>query len=165
VSSPQSAYPQSEQHLNGGAAGADNQLGNDESLGGALLTPIPWLLNHTPSPSGPLTPGTEASSNTATATQPKGSDEGTVGSPENAALSEEEGEEVPHARGPEEIGVEDTGLQTGGKGGVEGLLESADKANAEAAGSADTMDVDKPASEEEEVAEEGKKDSAADDAA
>jgi PPP4R2 len=37
-----------------------------------------------------------------------------------------EGREVPHARGPEEIGVEDTGLQTG-HGGVEGLREGSDR--------------------------------------
>jgi hypothetical protein len=76
-----------------------------------------------------------------------------VGSPENAALSEEEGDELPHARGPVEIGVEDTGLQTGtGKGGVEGLLENVEKgkkdAEANAAVEVEAMDVDKPASEE-----------------
>jgi hypothetical protein len=148
VSSAQSAYPPTDRQN-----GVENLLGNDESLGGALLTPIPWLLNHTPSPSGPLTPSTEVSSNA-----PKMSDDGTtVGSPENAALSEEE-EEVPHARGPDEIGVEDTGLQTG-KGGVEGILENAEKAltgATEGESEGEAMDVDKP----EEVEEEKKIDEA-----
>ncbi|CAI7607788.1 unnamed protein product [Penicillium viridicatum] len=93
-------------------------LGSDESLGGALLTPIPWLTNASfegedaNGDSGILVEGTEA-----LPTQPE--EQGTTtlvpaGAEETAATtSPEPSDEVPHARGPIVLGVEDMGLQDG----------------------------------------------------
>ncbi|KAF7557214.1 hypothetical protein G7046_g6094 [Stylonectria norvegica] len=136
-------------------------LGTDEALGGALLTPIPWLARRSPE-SQSDTPGAQIhSESTETIDGPNG-----MGSIETVSVSvngvpstghtrgvtqgellrqeqragvvpvsqlsraqeaaseeeraryrdedeeqAEEEEEVPHARGPEEIGVGDTGLQ------------------------------------------------------
>lgn len=146
-------------------------VGSDEALGGALLTPIPWLTRPSPE-SSEGTPGAQIhSESTETIDGPNG-----MGSIETVSVSvngvpstghargvtqgellrqeqragvvpvtqlsrghgangeegeeeesgqqpeEEEEEEVPHARGPEEIGVDDTGLQEPhfvGEGGVE----------------------------------------------
>ncbi|KAH7155553.1 hypothetical protein B0J13DRAFT_545817, partial [Dactylonectria estremocensis] len=137
-------------------------LGTDEALGGALLTPIPWLTRRSPEESPQDTPGAQIhSESTETIDGPNG-----VGSIETVSVSvngvpstghargvtqgellrqeqragvvpvsqlsraqeaaaeeeraqtaegeggePQEDEETPHARGPEEIGVNDTGLQ------------------------------------------------------
>ncbi|KGO64641.1 Protein phosphatase 4 core regulatory subunit R2 [Penicillium italicum] len=93
-------------------------LGSDESLGGALLTPIPWLTNapfegeNANEDSGILVDGTGA-----LLTQP--AEQGTTTlvpaeAEESAATaSPEPSDEIPHARGPIVLGVEDMGLQDG----------------------------------------------------
>ena len=134
-------------------------LGTDEALGGALLTPIPWLTRRSPEGNGDNTPGAQIHSEaTETIDGPNG-----MGSIETVSVSvngipstgharaitqgellrqeqragvvpvsqlsrqehmhdealdeedeeaPEEEEETPHARGPEEIGVNDTGPQS-----------------------------------------------------
>ncbi|KAJ5570069.1 uncharacterized protein N7459_009499 [Penicillium hispanicum] len=94
-------------------------LGSDESLGGALLTPIPWLTS---------TPfeGEDGNALEEEETAPAHGEELISGAADSltAAESEEAGapsgsppaeasEEVPHARGPPVVGVEDLGLQDG----------------------------------------------------
>lgn len=111
----------------------DAVLGSDESLGGALLTPIPWLKNGeiagTMSPrSDPLEPVDPPSN----AFVPERQD-GAVTQGELIRMEQEAGivpvsqvigdgnvdiegegsEAVPHARGPDVVGVEDMGLQDG----------------------------------------------------
>ncbi|KAG7437469.1 hypothetical protein Forpi1262_v000507 [Fusarium oxysporum f. sp. raphani] len=117
-------------------------LGTDEALGGALLTPIPWLTRRSPE-SSQDTPGAQIhSESTETIEGPNG-----VGSIETVSVSvngipstghargvtqgellrqeqragvvpeedeepHEEEDEIPHARGPEEIGMSDTGPQS-----------------------------------------------------
>ena len=130
-------------------------LGSDEALGGALLTPIPWLTRRSPETNEEPAPGAQIhSEGTETIEGPNG-----MGSIETVSVSvngvpstghargvtqgellrqeqragvvpvnqlsrnqevpgeggerraDEEEEEVPHARGPEEIGVNDTGPQ------------------------------------------------------
>jgi hypothetical protein len=155
---------------------ASAAVGSDEALGGALLTPIPWLTRRSPESNGDGTPGAQIhSESTETIDGPNG-----MGSIETVSVSvngvpstghtrgvtqgellrqeqragvvpvsqlaraqeahakaerhpEEEDDEahepeaedeVPHARGPEEIGVNDTGLQAVttsyvGEGGLE----------------------------------------------
>ncbi|KAI5467400.1 hypothetical protein BGZ63DRAFT_449553 [Mariannaea sp. PMI_226] len=151
-------------------------LGTDEALGGALLTPIPWLTRRSPE-SGSDTPGAQIhSESTETIEGPNG-----IGSVETVSVSvngvpstghtrgvtqgellrqeqrmgvvpvsqlsrahdpldeddpilEGEGdeeshneeEEIPHARGPDEIGVNDTGPQAASSGyhGDSGGLET-----------------------------------------
>ncbi|KAJ5949502.1 hypothetical protein N7454_001086, partial [Penicillium verhagenii] len=103
-------------------------LGSDESLGGALLTPIPWLTNAS------FEGGNSGISQEAENGQPQlqeadvvttavppaaiveGEESATPGSPHA------ESDEVPHARGPSVLGVEDMGLQDGK--GVEMNLEA-----------------------------------------
>jgi hypothetical protein len=65
--------------------------------------------------------------------------------PEASAAGDEE---VPHARGPPEIGIADTGLQTG-RGGVAGILSSMEEAGSSQEGQGEranaedsNMDVD-----------------------
>lgn len=158
------------------ATSVQSTLGSDESLGGALLTPIPWLTNksanggsqhsggsHSPMErevktestemiEGPNGPGgietvsvsvngissttamaptipTESSDMTTTLRAEGGVTQGELLRQEQRAgvvpaaqlsgnrgdpdgLGEED--EIPHARGPEEIGLEDTGLQLPG---------------------------------------------------
>jgi PPP4R2 len=111
----------------------DAGLGSDESLGGALLTPIPWLKNGeiagTTSPKlDPLDPVDPPSN----AFVPERQD-GAVTQGELIRMEQEAGivpisqtvgeagvevegegvEIVPHARGPDVVGVEDMGLQNG----------------------------------------------------
>ena len=130
-------------------------LGSDEALGGALLTPIPWLTRRSPETNGEPAPGAQIhSEGTETIDGPNG-----AGSVETVSVSvngvpstghargvtqgellrqeqragvvpvnqlsrsqespgeegerraDEEEDEIPHARGPEEIGVNDTGPQ------------------------------------------------------
>ncbi|EAU36419.1 predicted protein [Aspergillus terreus NIH2624] len=105
----------------------DHAMSGDESLGGALLTPIPWL-NNAASPEGGdgVPEGLETM-----AAQPLQEMEGTTtqqtivqsqaapGGIENKAMEgsgsppADVAEDVPHARGPQIIGVEDMGLQDG----------------------------------------------------
>ncbi|KAG5298243.1 hypothetical protein I7I48_07631 [Histoplasma ohiense] len=146
-------------------------LGSDESLGGALLTPIPWLNNNFTLPGGNddgdfVEPGSSpnsspgasspgSSSASLSAVPPlesgavaegelirQGQETGAVPTTihhENARQHQtasslmgegaegeaqgEEFEEVPHARGPNILGVEDMGLQNG-KGVVMSLSAS-----------------------------------------
>lgn len=111
----------------------DVGLGSDESLGGALLTPIPWLKNGeiagtTLSASDPLEPVDPPTN----AFVPERED-GAVTQGELIRMEQEAGivpasqtiggghveaegegaDTVPHARGPDVVGVEDMGLQDG----------------------------------------------------
>ncbi|KAI9376015.1 hypothetical protein BJX61DRAFT_492389 [Aspergillus egyptiacus] len=104
---------------------SDDALGSDESLGGALLTPIPWLSN-TASPGPEGTAIDEASITTTVPvlqqqllnqpTDPTQSEQQIL-KPSDTTLegetTTEPTEEVPHARGPSVLGVEDLGLQDG----------------------------------------------------
>ncbi|KAL4955633.1 hypothetical protein BDW69DRAFT_160365 [Aspergillus filifer] len=123
------AQPQPNGTLNGAETTfmmSDNALGSDESLGGALLTPIPWL-NNASSP-GAEAAGIDEMSMDSTApalqnqllTQPADlSAQQTVGIDTSGTGSILEGEMtaepegIPHARGPSLLGVEDMGLQDG----------------------------------------------------
>ncbi|KAF2668824.1 hypothetical protein BT63DRAFT_286376 [Microthyrium microscopicum] len=135
----------------------DSALGSDESLGGALLTPIPWLTANSPStdadrdlqdtaqrlhdqhaidtPSssdtvmsnGEITPESSTDepgspSSVEAALRAEGAVTQDGHAPPTTTAAAEESEEIPHARGPEEIGVEDMGPQSGAPGGVEGIL-------------------------------------------
>ncbi|OJJ97862.1 hypothetical protein ASPACDRAFT_45162 [Aspergillus aculeatus ATCC 16872] len=139
----------------------DNALGSDESLGGALLTPIPWLHNAASSPDGEgdqeaaggdvvgVIGQSETGFAAAAETTTTGSGGGVGGGgggggggepttatmtgeidPENEVMGGMESmptepvvEDVPHARGPPVVGVEDLGLQDGK--GVEMTLDGA----------------------------------------
>lgn len=161
----------------GSSTQAQSSLGSDESLGGALLTPIPWLVNR--SAAGNSNGNTRIkdlegeikTENTETIDGPNGagsietvsvsvngissasltttlSDESIsglraeCGAPQGELLLQEQqtsiepasqhlgtsisgeakgdegDDEVPHARGPDEIGVEDTGPQVAGSMGM-----------------------------------------------
>ncbi|KAJ5254649.1 hypothetical protein N7505_011858 [Penicillium chrysogenum] len=116
-------------------------LGSDESLGGALLTPIPWLTNasfegeDTNGDAGMLVEGTEP-----LPTQPEEPVNTTIVSTEAdekaATTSPEPSDEVPHARGPIVLGVEDMGLQDGK--GVEMRLAADGAADVSAAAATTT---------------------------
>lgn len=142
-------------------------LGSDESLGGALLTPIPWLTTTPLEGEGQnaLTEGMYIASimslpcnalfdllltpPEAVSTQPQETDTGVTTSLEtadgdataqrtSASPPAESADEVPHARGPPVVGVEDLGLQDG-RGvemdlGEKGIEDAA--AGQDAAGSA-----------------------------
>jgi hypothetical protein len=146
----------------GGFLVADNSLGSDEALGGALLTPIPWLTDATipggnrdhaadGSVSDPLSnatsglvggglgpvPSREAGGVTQGELIRQEQEAGVVLAahqhhphqiqPDSTVAAREgrtdietrtsppaeDGEEVPHARGPAVVGVEDMGLQDG----------------------------------------------------
>lgn len=99
----------------------DTGLGSDESLGGALLTPIPWLSNVASPPTsehGLSHPGPSA--DPANVEIPVENEGGSQNAPpettdkmEAKDGAEEDDDSVPHARGPSIIGVEDMGLQDG----------------------------------------------------
>ncbi|OJJ40472.1 hypothetical protein ASPWEDRAFT_216634 [Aspergillus wentii DTO 134E9] len=138
--------------LNGGSSSfmlPDHSLGSDESLGGALLTPIPWLSNATidvddgvpldednePMPIVPQEqeqqtqePQAQEEDTAGFATQQTPANTESTIAVENEALGANvtsppaDTEEVPHARGPPVVGVEDMGLQDGK--GVEMALSS-----------------------------------------
>ncbi|GLB09249.1 hypothetical protein AtubIFM57258_005162 [Aspergillus tubingensis] len=113
----------------------DHTLGSDESLGGALLTPIPWLSNDPSSPehegeSGALMGDTGFTTQVveSTVTEQGHQQLGSVTTTETATVvtadtngnegtseapSAETLEDIPHARGPSVVGVEDLGLQDG----------------------------------------------------
>jgi PPP4R2 len=160
--------------VNGTSSNSDTSSINsdhDDSLGGALLTPIPWFRgSESPEPdlSHDQTPLFET-----LADPPEVSMNGGIGEPglvngEQSSVTElgssgttsgldgAAEEEVPHARGPDEIGIEDTGMNPG-PGGAASLMaerlvsppaasapttaDDAKKTEAETPGS-DTMDVD-----------------------
>ncbi|KAL4943373.1 hypothetical protein BDV06DRAFT_139670 [Aspergillus oleicola] len=123
------AQPQPNGTLNGAETTLvmpDNTLGSDESLGGALLTPIPWL-NNASSPGAEGAGVDEMSMETTapnlqnqlitqsanpTAQQLVAMDPSGTGSVlEGETTAEPEG--IPHARGPSLLGIEDMGLQDG----------------------------------------------------
>ncbi|KAJ6021216.1 Protein phosphatase 4 core regulatory subunit R2 [Penicillium herquei] len=116
-------------------------LGSDESLGGALLTPIPWLTTASfdSADSSALEAAGESShletqqvgtGTTATvASTIEGED-----APATVASPTAESDEVPHARGPSVLGVEDLGLQDGK--GVEMNLEAQQIASTDGANDA-----------------------------
>ncbi|CAG8189901.1 unnamed protein product [Penicillium olsonii] len=97
-------------------------LGSDESLGGALLTPIPWLNSSSfdgedadanadtnvlsESVDEPMSLHSEGQIDAVATTLPETEDGAPTASPEPS-------DEVPHARGPVLLGVEDMGLQDG----------------------------------------------------
>ncbi|GFF98090.1 hypothetical protein IFM61392_00095 [Aspergillus lentulus] len=151
--------------LNGGGHGfmfPDHAPGSDESLGGALLTPIPWLTGASspgndggatlseglvPGNSLPLVAQTSqpeqvqlqaqdpiAQAQTSETTAQNETMGGTSPPPADSS------EEIPHARGPPIVGVEDVGLQDGK--GVEMTL--AQNANALAGGS--SAETEQPSS-------------------
>ena len=150
-------------------AASQPTLGSDESLGGALLTPIPWLKNCNSNNHGDLerqvrTESTETiegpngagsietvsvsvnglSSATATTMSTYNNDNGAAGLRAEGGVTQGEllrqeqragvvpatqlaglmagtdgigeDDEMPHARGPEEIGIKDMGPQTPGSG-------------------------------------------------
>ena len=117
----------------------DGALGSDESLGGALLTPIPWMVNRTVgeddggSPDlgllgsdaggemlvperedGAVTQGELIRMEQEAGIVPINQNRGPSRGEEGDEMLDEEAEEVgPHARGPDVVGVEDMGLQNG----------------------------------------------------
>ncbi|KAL4865679.1 hypothetical protein BDV12DRAFT_174114 [Aspergillus spectabilis] len=127
------AQPQANGTLNGTENAfilTDNTFGSDESLGGALLTPIPWLNNASVSSPGPE--GTELDEVSITTTAPvsttaatfqdqlltQPADPATQATPEITTILEgemtaEPTEEIAHARGPSLLGIADMGLQDG----------------------------------------------------
>ncbi|KAL4977554.1 hypothetical protein BDW66DRAFT_132589 [Aspergillus desertorum] len=101
----------------------DDALGSDEALGGALLTPIPWL-NNSSSPGAEGTGIDEVSIVTTSPTPQnqllkrpadptKRQDVVAGGNIPEGEVAPEPTEEVPHARGPSVLGVQDMGLQDG----------------------------------------------------
>ncbi|KAJ5567489.1 Protein phosphatase 4 core regulatory subunit R2, partial [Penicillium sp. DV-2018c] len=95
-------------------------FGSDESLGGALLTPIPWLMNvpfdgdDANGDTDVLGEGTgenlplQSQEQSGLAIQPLPETEEGL-----STASPEPSDEAPHARGPIRLGVEDMGLQDG----------------------------------------------------
>ena len=129
----------------------DTSLGSDESLGGALLTPIPWLNNpmNTEEDEDPLRQPdgntAEAVQNSSQSSDAIDEDQHMEGNQEDSTVpgqpaqnpqhqqpsnpvrdgpstTAEDSEEIPHARGPPVLGVEDLGLQDGK--GVEMTLDT-----------------------------------------
>ncbi|KAH8427989.1 uncharacterized protein LDX57_005695 [Aspergillus melleus] len=128
--------------MNGGESSfllPDHSLGSDESLGGALLTPIPWLSNAA-SPGvedaaletegdesvfavapteQPIQPESESESSAVTTQETTLPPQSVPSTIENQAMEgtgsppADASEDVPHARGPRVLGVEDMGLQDG----------------------------------------------------
>ncbi|KAJ5762190.1 uncharacterized protein N7511_005572, partial [Penicillium nucicola] len=115
-------------------------LGSDESLGGALLTPIPWLNGSSfdGEDTNILDEGVEEPLPAQPAEDPEtvltvpieAEDVATTASPEPS-------DEVPHARGPIVLGVQDMGLQDGkgvemnlGPDGTDGEVTAAAAADA-----------------------------------
>lgn len=133
--------------INGGETGfmaMDHGPGSDESLGGALLTPIPWLSNASmendngnqgeeamaieeeshPVSAGEANAAQELQQQCQTATVAAMEQSSTYPSSMSSAIQHQQptdptspptdpSEEMPHARGPPIVGVEDVGLQNG----------------------------------------------------
>ncbi|CAI7636966.1 unnamed protein product [Penicillium pancosmium] len=124
-----------------------HSLGSDESLGGALLTPIPWLTNASFGAEGI----SEMEEEDSTSAQAHNIETGGAHAPdsvmppiepEDSATTAgsppaDSSEEVPHARGPPLLGVQDLGLQDGQ--GVEMTLGEQESQGAGADGPADTQ--------------------------
>ncbi|KJF60291.1 uncharacterized protein CIMG_12857 [Coccidioides immitis RS] len=101
----------------------DSSLGSDESLGGALLTPIPWLSNPTSPPASedvltqPSSSDDSIGAGTSAPSEPSSQEQylspETEGPNITGIQEVPEDEMIPHARGPSTIGVEDMGLQDG----------------------------------------------------
>lgn len=122
----------------------DHGPGSDESLGGALLTPIPWLSNASmendngnqgeeamaieeeshPVSAGEANAAQELQQQCQTATVAAMEQSSTYPSSMSSAIQHQQptdptspptdpSEEMPHARGPPIVGVEDVGLQNG----------------------------------------------------
>ncbi|KMU84659.1 hypothetical protein CIHG_02445 [Coccidioides immitis H538.4] len=101
----------------------DYSLGSDESLGGALLTPIPWLSNPTSPPTSedvltqPSSSDDSIGAGTSAPSEPSSQEQylspETEGPNITGIQEVPEDEMIPHARGPSTIGVEDMGLQDG----------------------------------------------------
>ncbi|KAL2810496.1 hypothetical protein BJX63DRAFT_317149 [Aspergillus granulosus] len=102
----------------------DNSLGSDESLGGALLTPIPWLNNAASPGADGAGPDEVSIATTVPSLQqqlltqqadPPTQQQPTLATSEvpGGGLTADQTEETPHARGPSILGVEDMGLQDG----------------------------------------------------
>ncbi|KAE8349787.1 hypothetical protein BDV28DRAFT_54325 [Aspergillus coremiiformis] len=131
--------------LNGAESGpmfSEHALGSDESLGGALLTPIPWLSNVT-SPVAEDGAGAHLSEDHQVMSEVSaqqqfpqqvtdGAADAVLGHSATSAIENQPmeyttpqqtdpSEDIPHARGPQILGVEDLGLQDGK--GVEMTLE------------------------------------------
>ncbi|KAF2277846.1 uncharacterized protein EI97DRAFT_431912 [Westerdykella ornata] len=141
---PHATLPTTAGFLNGTITPPQSTLGSDESLGGALLTPIPWLANRQATAestemvdaprsagrietvavvNGQLISQDDANSALSNPTQdhPKSpplehmesDQQGAGDTVQEEEHQQQEEEETPHARGPEEIGMEDTGPQRG----------------------------------------------------
>ncbi|EEP75752.1 predicted protein [Uncinocarpus reesii 1704] len=97
----------------------DASLGSDESLGGALLTPIPWLSNPASPPGGediatqPEVNGDPSTAGISSQSESDAQDQNLETNPPSTTDAHSEDEDIPHARGPAIIGVEDMGLQNG----------------------------------------------------
>ncbi|KKK18611.1 hypothetical protein P175DRAFT_0504321 [Aspergillus ochraceoroseus IBT 24754] len=105
----------------------DNALASDESLGGALLTPIPWLNNAASSETegaamdddaGILTSADPLQQIMTQGVNPEQQQTIETGILEgdmmdSSATPADPADEIPHARGPSVLGVEDMGLQDG----------------------------------------------------
>ncbi|EAW10688.1 uncharacterized protein ACLA_051600 [Aspergillus clavatus NRRL 1] len=126
--------------MNGGASSfmfPDQAPGSDESLGGALLTPIPWLTGaSSPGPEGESSLSEVSGESVSLIVQPSQPEQDQAQALESETVSHsaadapssapaehepaggdgsapETTEEIPHARGPPVLGVEDMGLQDG----------------------------------------------------
>ncbi|KAJ5662272.1 uncharacterized protein N7477_009888 [Penicillium maclennaniae] len=130
-------------------------LGSDESLGGALLTPIPWLTNA--SFEGDEVSGLEEEQAVPTQPQEMESDDNNIASAKETTTTftdveeaahrtgqrnstsppAESPDEVPHARGPALLGVQDMGLQDGK--GVEVNLGDLNNQSALGEGASDVL--------------------------
>ena len=122
--------------------GYDAGLGSDESLGGALLTPIPWLKNGVGGPAsnemedqgsdllgepieadgdpmvperedGAVTQGELIRQEQEAGIVPVSQTLGSRGTNADGEVDDGEVDEMPHARGPDIVGAEDIGLQGG----------------------------------------------------
>ncbi|CAI7566987.1 unnamed protein product [Penicillium manginii] len=124
-----------------------HSLGSDESLGGALLTPIPWLTNASFGAEGMSQMEDEDSGSAQGHNMETGESHVPDTAmppiePEDSAVTAgsppaDSSEEVPHARGPPVLGVQDLGLQDGQ--GVEMTLGEQEPQGAGADGPADTQ--------------------------
>ncbi|RAO65849.1 uncharacterized protein BHQ10_001861 [Talaromyces amestolkiae] len=160
----------------------DESLGSDESLGGALLTPIPWLRNHdleavqaemvaqgavplradAAVTQGELIRQEQEAGLIATSQTPHVSSRSlTEKEEEDGENSSPQPEEIPHARGPSVLGVEDLGLQDGK--GVEMVLSDPNKSQEEEKSEMDVSDSIVDLIPDEVVSEAATKENGADD--
>ncbi|KAE8549176.1 hypothetical protein EYB25_007691 [Talaromyces marneffei] len=162
---PRTGYSPDDELANGITNGArssfmvtDESLGSDESLGGALLTPIPWLRNHdleavqaemiaegavplradAAVTQGELIRQEQEAGLIATSQTPHVSSRYLTENEEDGENSSPQPEEIPHARGPSVLGVEDLGLQDGK--GVEMVLSDPNNKSQEEKSEMDVSD-------------------------